>query len=182
MAATARPHAGDHRAAQQHRRDQVDVDELRDLVGRQLGERAGEVDARVVDEHIDRPAGFDRPHERLDRGGVAEVGGIRVAPEVGGELAELLLRAGDEHDARTAARTRPGQRGADPSRRAGNHNARAAEVHREVTRAASRSASIALQFGTIFANSIRGNSRSSLVFCLMAYASREPRVGHGRCR
>ena len=114
-------HRREHRPAEQHRRDEVDRDQLADALRVELGERAGEVDARVVDEHVDRTVGLDRAHQRFDRRRVGEVGRVRLAAELGRELRDRVARPGDEHDpralrARAGSRARRRSRATPPSR------------------------------------------------------------------
>ena len=150
MAATSRLHAGDDGATQEDRRQQVHANELLDLAGRERAERTGEVEARIVDEHVDRAVGFDTHHERPDRVGIGEVSRICVATEIGCELVEPLPRAGDERDTRPAPRALGRQRRADAPRAARDDDTGTAQVNCAAAAAAlSRSIALSSLYSTL---------------------------------
>jgi len=73
-AAPSRRHARQHRVMHMQRARQVDRDELIPLGRFGLGERAKNVPAGVVDEHVDRPErGFGCGHRVVDAGAICDV-------------------------------------------------------------------------------------------------------------
>ena len=93
MPAVASAHPGDHAPAQEHRRDEIDVEQADDVVGGERGEIAGEIDAGVVHEYVDRSVGLDTADDLRRDGGVGQIGRERLAAEVGGQLGRARPRS-----------------------------------------------------------------------------------------
>jgi hypothetical protein len=131
VAAPAPDHPGDDLPAQVGGREQVQLEEGREGVGVHAGERAGQVDAGVVDQHVDG-AGLvlDPLDERPDLVGVGEVGGVGGAAELHGEGAEGVAVPGHEGHVGAAGARGAGDGLSDAPGRPGHQHPCAREVHR----------------------------------------------------
>ena len=129
----AGPHRRDHFAAEQHRSDEVQRDQLTNALGLEVDEGTGEVDAGVVDQHVDRSVGLDRADQWLDRASIRQVGRVSLAAELGREAGDRIMRSGDQRHPSAFARQPRRDARADPSRSSGHHDSRACEVHRVPT-------------------------------------------------
>ena len=122
MALAARAHRRQQREQQPDRPEVVDVDRALEVVEAVVGEldRAADRLAGVADDDVDVTALGERPRrERLDAGGVGEVGGMcpRVAPRglyLRCDLLQPVRGAGRQQDRGTAGRKPARGRLAEP--------------------------------------------------------------------
>ena len=130
VAAAASQHARHGLAAELERRGEVELDLALDLLRRALPERPVVGEAGVVHEHVDR-SGFvlHAVHQAVPLLGVEQVSGVRRAAELGGQRLEGGAVACDQGDRRTGAGEGGGQGSADASRRSGDQDSLARQLH-----------------------------------------------------
>ena len=115
--ASAVDHPREHRERHAHGGVEVDVHDVLDVVGREIGDVCALRDRGVVDERVEAAERVPRlDRDLLGAGEIAEVGGPhlrlgRVLAALGEHLAQPLLAAGDDADGRAALR-----RGSAPAR------------------------------------------------------------------
>ena len=132
-AGPALQHGGQQRAGGEERAVHVRLPQLAPGVVVEFGERRGPERPRRVHEDVDAPQlPLGAGGHRLHRCAVAHVAGEReprVDRPAGRRLAQALLAAPDERDARSGVDEALGDGPADAARRAGDDGGLAGEVH-----------------------------------------------------
>ena len=102
--AAAGDHARQRLAGQLHRRHEVQLHDLAQLLGGVLPERLRDVHAGVVDEDVDRAGAID---QALERGRVGEVGGERLGAEALGRGVQRVGLPRHQHEPAALGAARP---------------------------------------------------------------------------